>query len=339
MNTPEDFSFEEIERLISEISVGERFVCVDGRRLLFVHPSVEVRIRSDILYESVLEDARSFGLPTIREMEDTIRSKGVYTDRDDQEIKTLQSKLEGQRAVLAKTVRVPARRERLEEIIADMERRIAEIRLKKEVRLSMTCERKAEEEKMAFLACHSTFDFDTGTKLWDDFDGFKSESNVAFQSKVVAEFVRYYTGISVKVIRRIARDNLWRIRYVTALKTGESLFGRSIKDYTVDQLNLIYWSHFYQSIYEMMPDDQPSEAIIDDDEALDVYMKEYFAEKSRERAVSKAGKKRVGRLSAFDKDEVLVTQANPMYQDIEYSETFAKKVRDTGVVDKREKKR
>ena len=56
---------------------------------------------------------------------------------------------------------------------------------------------------------------------------------------------------------------------ITAVKTSDPLFGIPISDYSVDQLMVLYWSHYYQSIYEMLPDDRPEETIIEDDAALD----------------------------------------------------------------------
>ena len=89
---------------------------------------------------------------------------------------------------------------------------------------------------------------------------------------------------------------------------------------------LLYWSHYYQSINEMMPDDRPSDEIIEDDQALDAYMKDWQAERSREATASRAKKgQRYGEKSAWDHGETLVMRSNPMHKDIEYSETLAEK--------------
>ncbi len=119
---------------------------------------------------------------------------------------------------------------------------------------------------------------------------------------------------------------MWRIRYVTATKTGDSLFGVPISEYSVDQLTLLYWSHFYQSIYEMMPDERPADTIIEDDQALDAYMKDWHSDRNRDAAASKAKKnKHYGQNSAWDHEETLVMRSNPMHEDIEYTETAAGK--------------
>ena len=94
---------------------------------------------------------------------------------------------------------------------------------------------------------------------------------------------------------------------------------------------LMYWSHYYQSINEMLPDDRPSDEIVEDDQALDAYMKDWQADKNREQSASKAKKNnRYGDKSAWDHGETLVMRSNPMHKDIEYSDTLAEKAIHSG---------
>jgi hypothetical protein len=86
----------------------------------------------------------------------------------------------------------------------------------------------------------------------------------------------------------------------------------------------MYWSHFYQSVYEMMPDDRPSDDIIEDDDALDAYMKDYYDEKSRERAASQGQSKNRGKNTAWNHQENIVFKSNPLSEDISYSKTPVK---------------
>ena len=107
-------------------------------------------------------------------------------------------------------------------------------------------------------------------------------------------------------------------------------------EYSVDQLMLCYWSNYYQSIYEMLSDDRPPDSIIEDDAALDAYMKDWSAERNRQDTASRSKKKQYGRPSAWDHQEVLVTKANEMHEDIEYSKTLAEQGLDKGKTSKDE---
>jgi hypothetical protein len=101
-------------------------------------------------------------------------------------------------------------------------------------------------------------------------------------------------------------------------------------------MNLAYWSHYYQNIYEMLPEDQPGDLIIEDDEALDAYMKDYYDEKMRDAAGRRDTRKRRGKLQAFNQQEVIVTRSNELYEDIEYHKPQeALKVKEGNLVKKK----
>jgi hypothetical protein len=201
----------------------------------------------------------------------------------------------------------------------------------------MTAETKAEEAKLLYLCWSHCYDFDTEELYWTEYKEFTTESDLKFREGLVSEFILFYSGIPTARIRAIARNNLWRIRYVTSLKTSEPLFGVSTSEYSNDMLNLAYWSHYYQNIYEMMPEDQPSENIIEDDEALDAYLSDYYKERTQDIA-SRKSKRQMGRgkLSAFDSQEVIVTKANELYEDIEYdTPREAQAIKEGNLINKR----
>ena len=89
----------------------------------------------------------------------------------------------------------------------------------------------------------------------------------------------------------------------------------------------------------MMPEDRPSDMVIDDDDALDAYMKAFYEERNREDATRRHTGKRSGRLSAFDSEEVIVTGSHELYEDIEYdTPRESRKLKDRVDIKKRTKK-
>lgn len=314
--------FDELDSLIRDVCSGQKLVHVDdqegnSRLVLLKFPSPAYSQLSQAVYEQAYEEAKEEGLLSVDEMEKIVEERGLFTDKDKLELEVLAKKIEGQKVVLSKTTRVPARRERLIKIIDDLENRVIEIRVRRDKNFEFTRERKAAEQKHLFLTWKGTFDPYTVLPYWDDYDAFKDEPDFIFRRKLYLEYIMYTHGVSAKKMRFMARSNFWRVYYVTATKTGDSLFGCPISEYTTDQLMLLYWSHYYQSIYEMLPTDRPSEGIIEDDEALDAYMKDWQAERNRENSASKAkqGKSK----TAWDHGETLVMKSNEMYEDIEYS--------------------
>jgi len=326
-----ELPYEELDGYIRQICVAQQLVFVecntgDEVPLLFRYPDPEDTYIADLIHRRALKEAQDEGLPSLEEMEGVVKERGIFTEVDEKKIEKLRSRIEGQRSVLAKTTRVPARRDRLKDIISGMQKEIEEILTRKELSMELTSERKAIEERFLYLTRRGTFDPRTKKPYWENETAFANERDFLFRKRVFLEYIVFSHGLSQSKIRFISRSNLWRIRYVTALKTGESLFGRPISKYTVDQLTLLYWSHYYQSIYEMMSDDRPSDNIIEDDQALDAYMSDWHAERNRDAVASKAkSNNKYGQNSAWDHGETLVMKSNPMHADVEYSDTIAER--------------
>lgn len=314
-----DLTSEEIEHYLDQIASASKVVSVDDKVLLFKYPSLDNKMESRRIYELEYKNSLDEGLLSTSSMKDLIKERHLITDEERRELSSLKSKLDAQKVLLSKTTRVRARQDRVKDVIHDIEKKIRDIEYKERSKFSMTAETKAEEAKILYLCWSNCYNFLTKNLYWNLYDEFLNEIDYLFRQKVTSEFILFYGGISTKYIRAIARSNLWRIKYVTSMKTSEPLFGRPTSTYSSDMLNLAYWSHYYQNIYEMMTEDQPSENIIEDDESLDAYMKDYYDERTRDVAARKSKNKHLGKLSAFDKEEVIVTKiANELYDDIEF---------------------
>jgi hypothetical protein len=175
--------------------------------------------------------------------------------------------------------------------------------------------------------------------FWNNYNVALKENRIDLKNRILSKYLRFYSGLPTSIIRFIARSNLWRIRYVNSMKTSDPLFGVATSSYTTDQLSLAYWSNYYQNIYEMMPDDRPTDMVIDDDDALDAYMKVFYEERNREDNTRRSKSNRSGKLSAFDSEEVIVTRSHELYQDIIYDvPKEASKLQDRVDIKKRTKR-
>lgn len=311
---------EEIESYIEQICVGSKIVEVKDIILLLKFPTIYDKILSRRVYEAGYKEALKEGLLSNGDMQKIIEERGFINEKDKLKLSSLKSKLEAQKVLLARTTRVRANQDRIKEVIFNLEKEIREIEYKEKSKFAMTADTKAEESRVLYLCWSGCYDFDMDKRHWSSYEDFIKEQDYEFRQKVTSEFIVFYMGVPTSVIRQIARHNLWRIRYINSLKTSEQLFGRPIVEYTNDMLNLTYWSNFYQSIYDMLPEDQPSNDIIDDDEALDAYLKDYYDERHNEAVSRRHNNPRRGKLSAFDKEEVLVTRTNELYDDIKFDD-------------------
>jgi len=331
---------EEIEHYLEQICTALKIVDIDDKVLLLKQPNSIDKIKARRIYEKEYRDSINNGLLSTDAMKELIEKRHLITEKERLELSSLRSKLSAQKILLAKTLKVKARQDRVKEVIHDLEDKIRAIEYKERSKFSMTADTKAEESKILYLCWISCYDFFTDKLYWNLYNEFLNEPNYLFRQKATSEFILFYSGIATAYIRAIARSNLWRIKYVTSLKTSESLFGRPTSEYTNDMLNLAYWSHYYQNIYEMLPEDQPSEYVIEDDEALDAYMNDYYEERLRNVGARKDKKKRFGKLSAFDKEEVIVTKTNELYEDINFDKPKeARAIKDKPSIQKRTNRR
>lgn len=314
---------EELSFYIEEILYGGRFLQLDaynmlGTVVLLKHPSSYDKLYAGFAYKQAYKRAVADGILTKDQIYKLMETRGIFTDKDREEIESLKEKIKAQQEILSKTVNVPARRDRLQKIIGGYNEKIREIESKKDPYLNSTAERVAQEEKYSYLLRKNAYKEDGERLFWETEREFNNERDLTFKNNVFSEFIDLCAGLNTKIIRQVARSTVWKVHFIAATKAGADLFGRAVPEYTIDQLSLAYWSYFYDSLSEMMPEDRPSDATIEDDDALDLYMKDYFERRSREDAASK-GRKGNTKNSAWDHKEVIVTKSNPMAEDIIYT--------------------
>lgn len=307
----------EVEKYISSISAGLIIDSVDDTIFIFKHPSVQLKLKADLIYSVEYEKAIKNGLPTRKELEELIVKRNLFTEADQKELDSLKLKLKAQQTLLAKTVVVKANQDRIKKVIAKLNTEISNVSYKKTSKLSMCAEVKANEEKTLYL-CWACIYNENDELFWPSYTHFKNTTDITLREKIISKFLRFHSGLNVKDIRYIARHNLWRIRYVTSQKVSESLFGVPVSAYTTDMLSLAYWSNYYDNIYQMLPEDRPSDFVIEDDESLDAFMNDFYAERNKEAAARRSNSKSHGSLSSFNQEEVIVTASNELYKDIQY---------------------
>jgi hypothetical protein len=310
------------------------------RKLVFFkHPLSVIKQRAALIYKESYDNAIKEGILPIKDLEELIIKRNIFTEEDTKKLNKLKSQLEAQRILLGKTTRIRAKIDRLKNIVKRLETDISELLYKKSSKLLMSAETKAEEEKASNICCKCSY-FDNGEMIWPHYEDMKKETNIILRDEVLTSFLIFYRGLDTGIIRELARSSVWRIRYITSMKVSEDLFGIPTSEYTIDQINLAYFSNFYQGIFEMMPEDRPSDLIIEDDDSLDVFMESYYKDKNNEDAARRSKRTSGGKLSAFDSEEVIVTSSNELYKDINYDRPReAQRIKDRVDIKKRTTRR
>jgi hypothetical protein len=339
-----DLTHTEIDDYLCGIFSGCRLTFIEYEdnkySIVYRSPDNMTKIRAGCKRNRSYDLAIADGLLPTDKLLEVMYKRGVLSNSDNDRVDKLNEQLKAQETLLAKTTKVKANQERILGVIKKLKEEINELQSKQISGVLMSADSKAEEEKTMYLCWACTFkDTDPPSRFWPTLDDFQNETDIGLRDKILLGFVEFNRGIDTSVIRYIARNGLWRIRYVNSQKTSDPLFGIPAADYSNDMLNLVYWSNYYQNIYEMMPEDRPPDSIIDDDDALDAYMQSYYEERNKEDAARRSKVKTSGKLSAFDQEEVIVTQSNELYHDIEYDKPReAQRIKDKNVIRKKSKK-
>ncbi len=335
----QDLSQEALENYMYKIFSGKDYICLDTNDLIVIrYPSIDLILKAMQIYDKSYKKAIDIGLLPSDELETLINERNIITKEDTQKLIKFENKLEAQNILLSKTVKVRANQDRIKKVIKKLNLQIRQIKIKKISKMMLSADVKAEEDKLLFLCVKCTYN-DNDKLYWESYTDMLSETNLNLKDEILFKFIKFYRGMDSKIIRKIARSSLWRIRYISSQKTSDQLFGIPSTEYTVDMVSLAYWSNFYQSIYEMMPDERPSEFVIEDDETLDAFMAAYYDERTRQDAYRKSKSSDPSKLSAFDKEEVIVMKSNELYQDIKYdTPREAQKIKDKTSVKKRTKR-
>jgi len=318
------WSIEELQSHIDEVTTGEKIIPIElsGRDtphyILVKYPNRKILRLSEIEYDKYIYTAARLGVRTEAEMEKLIREKGIWTEDDDEIVAELMERLNKWKNKIVNPDVTENTKKLGLELIAKTEEDIYQAEKKKDVAMQNTAERRARSAKYDFLVWASSYRPETDERLYDNYLTYCEEVDSELRNKLLGEFIKFYlVGHTTEEIRYIARSNLWRIQYVSAQKANMPLFPNSIRELTPFQLNLIWWSSYYQSIYELLPDDQPEDYIIEDDESLDKYMEDLHKERSKDRATRRAEKK-YGANTAMKMQTALVMKSNPDYWDYDY---------------------
>ncbi|MEA3342340.1 MAG: hypothetical protein U9R15_20430 [Chloroflexota bacterium] len=309
----------------------ERVLCV-------IYPYGDDKLYSDFLYDSYYDNAIKDGILPREDLESIIKARGLITEKEKLREQELVKLIKGQEVLFTKMRFAKNKKDKVGENVKKLKIELFGLKQKFNSFYTLTAESVATEAKLNYLCWAASYNMSGKSRMWETYEDFDLEKDIKFRSDVINEVMSVLIGFSEETLRKIARYVEWRIRYTSSIKVSLPLFSRKPEDYTKDQLALVYWSNFYQNIYEMMPDDRPDDEVIENDTMLDAYMEEYYKGIEQNRTISRAK----GRGSnAFDSDEVIVTRFSELYEQLDYDDPreSARNNKDTDLDIRRNKKR
>jgi hypothetical protein len=146
----------------------------------------------------------------------------------------------------------------------------------------------ADEVRNQYLIACCTLEGELlDTPVWPSWDAFQSSTNVTFLGDARRGYFRVTNGLSTRVIRALARSGDWRVRWKGCQETGTHPFDGSAATWDRNKLALVYWSDFYDSVYEHP--ECPADDIIGDDDHLQEWLNQQVAKRKAESAKRNKG--------------------------------------------------
>jgi hypothetical protein len=255
------------EFLVSQIKLGiiynENFIIQPFKTLDLV--------RSHRIYEKSYDDCLINGIMTNDETLEWLKSEGLWTDTQEQDIKNSQDNIENIKLEMFKSSLNKNKVETLRKQLRGIEKALIKASSYKYSLLQNTCETNAEHDQKTWVILRSI-------KVKNR--NFSVEDNISTIYSVYQQNL-----LSDKDIRELARSEPWHSLWTVSEKGKIPLF-KFYKDreITYNQRNLLLWSQTYDNIQESI--ECPDRDIIEDDDLLDGW----FILQARERKNEKKKK-------------------------------------------------
>jgi hypothetical protein len=260
-----------IDKAINKILWGRALVKAagsDGVEKTFTLRSLTLKEQNEIefLRETIMEECKEEGILLEEEMLEFLHDATAWTYVEEDRIVELEREIRKLKHGLKQSEFNATKTRMLRRKLTKTEKEIGELLYNKSQFLSLTAESRAEElvrRYMIFMSATDKF----GNQTWQTEDDFLASTDSQLVDMLTIRYIESHI-MSEKDVREVARSGMWRFRWA-ASKNGESLYGKPVSEWSDLQNNLVYWSQFYDYVYESL--ERPSQSIIDNDAALDAW--------------------------------------------------------------------
>lgn len=255
------------ERLLSKIIAGRDRLILNNNGIreyfwLGTPSPIDKLIANDV-YDEAIGEASLHELYTEEESIELLKKRGLWTDKNEEDLKTAIKNLDNLKVGLFKSIR-RQEREAAREGILRTKQLILELSGKKFKLASNTIEWYASIAKSKYLVGKALLRID-GTPVWQNDDFWRDTSSLleeAFKQFVI-------NRINEQQIRDLARNDPWRSIW-SCKDVEKSIFGIPASQLSEDQKAIIAWSRLYDSCYE--DQERPSDEVINEDDMFDGWL-------------------------------------------------------------------
>jgi len=267
---------DEIENLLASNWMIETSSEDPSRQILVMrYPTLDQKLIGRFFKEKFIRD-NTASMMSRKEAEKVAFMNGAWFPSMDTRLEQLTSRyeilmenLEIEEESAKKIIAAKARVRALKREVGQLEYKIKSMTLQKFSIFGNTVEYHAERDRVIRLIGMNTLDI-YGNPIWTE-GGIEQEQDLDLIGLLANEHIERQ-GFDVRLIRRIARSNLWHYRWDLGKTAPDSLFGRSIRDLSTAQSFLVFWSQVYDAVTQAA--EPPPRDVIEDDEAFDKWLKQ-----------------------------------------------------------------
>jgi hypothetical protein len=249
----------EREYFTSRIRSGIININLDVINLRIQPITLEEELKIQESYLLAYRKAKQDGFLENDEILENLRTRGVWTAKDDEKEKGLEQDIESLKVQLFQNKNKSDWVQQIKRYLTAGRQQLNEVLEKKHQFFENSCEGIAQVEKAKKLIELSCYKLEPdGNLMRYDF----SEIPIDHIIKLYG-----YQLLSEGSIREIARSEPWRSTWVLRDSNAYELFANKGKQLTQDQKSLLVWSRMYDNVQESL--DAPSDDVIEDDDMLD----------------------------------------------------------------------
>lgn len=244
---------------------------------------------------------------TDEQLEQFYNINEIWTAADDAEMRVLAKKIDLLKSQIKDAEYFPVKQKQLRKKLQANEHKVGEKKRTKSQLFNCSAETRATEISRRFMVMMSTENL-KGVPKWETEEEFMGECDIDLIYNLALAY--YNCNIFPEAeLREMARSGQWRFKW-NASKNGIDLFGKPISEWSEMQDALVYWSQFYDYVFECP--ERPSQLIIDDDDACDAWVNDQLKSKrlgkGKEKTPSNASAQRKGKTTGAHHEQFVMVQ-------------------------------
>ena len=236
-------------------------------------PTIDIISMADYYYLKEWNENKGI-IPTLDETLNILRSRGLWTDRDDFDFKMYPQQIEQMEKQISGLKFKKSAQRALIKKIENVKNKFSKLLKKKHAMAHLSLEFYCAQKRNRYIVANSCSIIDAPHLL--------NDISVIDNLSVLID--RYNSQLTDKRIRKFARNQPFRGMWIATHERGNRLFNHSMSEMTDLQSRLVNWALIYDYAYNHTQ--RPPDSVIDNDELFDSWYANDIAKNEKESQAS-----------------------------------------------------